>query len=222
MEKKGVLQIYVDAGFRESEGQSSGSAGLGVWIPALGTGAALKAAAADNNEAESLAIFLGVVIGKLMSLSHSMILTDSRVNCDRIGSDGELAGVLRIVRGALQADGVGLEWRAREMTSLADFFASLALEGKSLVATASNAKNPADKFRPLLQMEHKSKVPLKDATVKWLSLPSVSKAGPDFEKTQLSELVPDIASLMGTKIPESEFQVLIEHFWMRAQKARTR
>jgi len=226
MEKNGVLQIFVDAGFRERVGSAScdarGRAGLGVWIPAIGTGVALSAASMDNNESESLAILLGVVIGKIMSLSNSVILTDSRVNCDRVASGGPLIGVLSVVKNSLVARGVSLEWRPREITSLADFFASLALEGKSLIAVAANAKNPADKFRPLLHMQQKDKVPLKDATIKWLTNASVSGSFADFVKTGLNDLAPDILSMLGREIPTAEFQLLTEHFYVRAQKASRR
>jgi hypothetical protein len=223
MNKSAVLQIFVDAGFREHTGSTSGGikgrAGLGIWIPAIGTGVSLSAASMDNNESESLAILLGVVIGKIMNLSNSVILTDSRVNCDRIAGNSPLLGVLSIVKNSLVARGVSLEWRPREITSLADFFASMALDGKSLIAVAANAKNPADKFRPLLHLQQKDKIPLKDATVKWLTNASPSKSFAEFVKAGLNEVVPDILSMLGQEIPTAEFQLLTEHFYARAQKA---
>ncbi len=223
---KRVLSIFVDAGFQESASPThssarQGSAGLGVWIPSIGTGVALSAKATDNNEAESLAILIGVVIGRMMSLTNAVVLTDSRVNCDRLATRGEKSEVLCIVESALKQDGVLLEWRPRENTSLADFFASLALNGKNLIATAANAKNPAEKFRPLLHLERENKEPLKDATVNWLSLPTQNKAA-NFQTTEVAGFFPNLELLLNHKIPLAEFLLLAEHFSVRAQKSRKR
>ncbi len=222
MSRKGELQIFVDAGFRENRAsslpKSVGTAGIGVWIPAIATGISMAAQSSDNNEAESLAILLGVVIGNLMGLTQTRVLTDSRVCSDRLSSGELLSGSLLVVQNSLLAGGGAFEWRSREVTSLADFFATLALEGKSLIATASNAKNPADKFRPILKLRPREKNPMKDATVKWLTPPSTYKSPlpSDFEKLGIAKIAPNIITLLGHELPCAEFQFLIEHFRNRA------
>lgn len=229
------LQIFVDAGYhvatpagihskaKEEEKAALNQAGLsqaglGVWIPALGTGVSLEAAAKDNNEAETLAILLGIVIGRLMNLTNTVVVTDSKLNADRLASEAPCTGVLHIAQRALVAGNVQLDWRPREETALADFFASLALAGKSFVGKTANGKNPADKFRPLLHAERKDKAPIKDVAVKWLKLPAQPKAAPDLQANGIAQFAPGIGSLLGSRLPTSEFLLLAEEFKARARK----
>ncbi len=227
----GDLHIFVDAGFRQGLGSSEvedsilGAAGLGVWIPAIGTGVSLSAAAADNNEAETLAILLGTVIGRLMELERTVVITDSRMNFERLREavGAEKGGsIFSMTRHALRTESITLEWRPREHTWLADFFASLALEGKSLVARTANAKNPAEKFRPLLRASRQDKTPLKDLVVTWLKLPSAPKAPPDLAKFGISDLAPGFGSLFAGRIGPAEFQRLGEVFCARKGKGTGR
>ena len=205
------LRIVVDAGFRD------GTAGLGAWIPALGTGVALQGRASDNNEAEALAIVLGLVVGSLMRLSRCIVLTDSLVSVERLRDGRAGEGALHLVRDILAAQAVELEWRPREATGLADFFATLALEGKCLVATTPNAKNPAEKFRPLLRLERKDKTPVKDVRIKWLTLPGASKAPFDAAVYGLGTMAEGLDVVLGAKIPVAEFRVLVEEFVQRGR-----
>jgi|GEM_PF-3613760 len=205
--------ITVDAGYRD------GAAGLGVWIPALGTGVAFGARARDNNEAETFAILLGVVVARLMALHRAVVYTDSLLNVQRLNADSDLKGALSVARDALAAEGVTLEWRPREHTGLADFFATLALSGKSLIATTANAKNPEHKFRPLLRVERNDRTPVKDVRLTWLALPGAPKAPFDPAEFGLATLAPGLTPLLGDALPVAEFRVLAAHFFARALSA---
>ncbi len=191
-----LVSVFVDAGFRE------GDAGLGVWVPLLGTGVSLFARADDNNEAERLAIQLGLVVGHLMSLRNVVVLTDSQAS-------------VSFFAGRLLKGGIDLQWRPREVTSLADFFATLGLAGKSLIARTPNAKNPEAKFRGLSQLERSSKTPLKDVAVKWLSVPNPPRMPFDLDSTGLGDVVPGFREVLGKKVPVEETRVLVGEFARR-------
>lgn len=188
--------VFVDAGFRE------GDAGLGVWIPLLGTGVSMSARADDNNEAERLAIQMGLVVGHLMSLRNVVVLTDSQAS-------------VSFFSGQLLAGGVDLQWRPRDVTSLADFFATLGLSGKSLIARTPNAKNSESKFRALAKLERGARTPVKDVVVKWLTLPNPPRAPFDPSTEGLAEKVPGFRRVLGDKVPMEETRVLVEEFRRR-------
>lgn len=205
----GTLTIFVDAGFR------NGAAGLGVWIPAVGTGVSLTATACDNNEAETLAIVLGIVIARLMALEGTRVVTDSLLNRDRLDAGTEPEGTLGVAYRALASGRVGLEWRPREETGLPDFFAGLGLAGKSLVARTANARNPADKFRALARAERRDKTPVKDVTITWLTLPGAPKAPFDAKAEGLEDIAPGIGGLLGVSLPVNETRELVAVFRRR-------
>lgn len=190
------VYVFVDAGFRE------GDAGLGVWIPFLGTGVAMSAKAQDNNEAERLAIQLGLLVGHLMSLRNVVVLTDSKAS-------------VAFFSGRLLDDGVDLQWRRRDVTNHADFFATLGLNGKSLVARTSNGKNPEEKFRALKKIERNSKEPLKDVTVRWLRVPNPPRTEFALETAGLANAVPGFQDVLGSRISREETRVLVEEFFRR-------
>ncbi len=219
IQRVGELQIFVDAGFRENSsgagGTNLGKAGLGVWVPSIGTGVALAARASDNNEAEGLAILLGLIAARCMQLDGITVLTDSQVSCDRLASGNELPPVFAEAWAGLNDGKVRLEWRPRETTSLADFFSRLALDGKNLVAVASNAKNPAERFRPLVHRTQTDKAPFKEATLKWLSSPTPPKNAPNFSETGLLETFAGLKNLFEMRIPSRELFVMVTHFLSR-------
>lgn len=215
----------MDAGFRKIDKSCHpGKAGLGVWIPALGTGVALPARSNTNNDAESMAILLGVVVGSIMHLTRTTVVTDSRLNYERVAECDEgknLDGILSSVHRSLCICDVLIEWMPREATSQADFFASLALEGKSLVASISNAKNSSDKLRPLLHAERNNRISIKDVNLKWLSLPHASPPSFAGLPPATYEIYDEIRPLLLENIPEVDFFVLWDYFANRVRKGKS-
>jgi ribonuclease HI len=229
---KGRLSIHVDAGFRirspgALDGEKSvaplGVAGLGVWIPALGMGVSLVGAAHDNNEAETLAILLGLIVGGSRGLAQPEVLSDSKASVLRFTRDAgassaqtsHMTGVgsdktASVVMSALVRQEATLGWRPREETTLADFFASLAMDGKCLMACTANAANPAEKFRPLLRADRRDKTPIRDVRLAWLSLPNPPKAPFDAHAIGLEGLAPGVGKLVGSALPAAELRVLVE------------
>ena len=213
--RSSYTQTFVPTFVQNSSSRTLHKAGLGLWIPALATGVSLQAFAADNNEAEALALALGALLGRIMHLHNTRIITDSRLNFELLCANHLHSPALRVAKQEMLKAGFDLEWRPREETALADFFATLALDGKNFIAKTANAKNPEDKFRALLHTTRADKKPLKDLSVKWLSLPSAPKNPPPHLLNGMPLLSPEFSELAKQQLAGSEFHLLAQEFLER-------
>jgi ribonuclease HI len=154
--------IYVDASYKEIEGQSGveGIGGIGVWMPDRGLAIALQVNAGSSMEAEILALLAGTIAARQLGAERPVIFSDCKsavrtavhhLQVERI--HGWRRQLLRLaalssehrafrhIYNALQGLGGSLEWRPREDNREADLASNIGSRLGHMGIQLSGAKN---------------------------------------------------------------------------------